>query len=212
MQILTNILFILSLTLLVLTVYSIAVDVWLSKLSIPSSHRNEILPKFGVWETCIDDDFCVETANVLHYELKSVTQKKSGWLFMVQLLVTLGTISLGYANIVILQHIVNFAGHGLTYYYIFATTYVLFYTAAILTFASSAVRYFGVGTFKWGISIKLCTLATSVQALTLVAIGVLHAKRHFDDRRKHDDQRLIVKDDRYLPRTMMSATSESSMY
>ena len=210
----TNVLFVLSLALLVVTVYSLAVDIWLCELKISQhNNRNEIFPKLGVWLTCITPNICIESADALHHELKMLTQKKSGWLFMVQLLVTLGSISLGYGNIVILRRIVNFGGHGLKFYYIFTTTYVLFYTSAILMFALSSVRYFGVETFQWGISIKLSMLATVIQAIALVMAGVWHTKRHFIDGKKKDDRQLMIeKNDSFLPCKMMDSANEMSMY
>lgn len=213
MQFLTNILFTLSLTLLAVSVYSLAVDIWLSELKISRHNADEIFPKLGVWSTCITHNYCIESAEAIHHELKMLTQKKSGWLFMTQLLVTMGNISLGYGNIVILRRIVNFGGHGLNFYYIFTTTYVLFYTSALFTFGLSSVRYFGVGNFKWGISIKLSMLATVIQVLALAIAGALCAKRHVVDVRiKCNRQLMIEKNENLLLTNMNDSAYEMSMY
>ena len=213
MQFLTSILFVLSLGLLVVTVYSLAVDIWLSELKISLHNRDEIFSKLGLWLTCLTHDICIESADALRHELKALTQKKSGWMFMVQLLVTLGSISLGYSNIVILRRIVNFGGHGLKFYYIFTTTFIMFYASALLLFGLSCIRYFGVENFRWGISIKLSMLATVIQTLALVMVGVWHAKRRFlNDRKKDDRQLMIEKHERFLPCKMMESTNELSMY
>ena len=201
MRILAVVLLALSLILLGVTVYSLAIDVWLSELVLKEALHNggdRVFPSLGVWETCLDvADYCVETSNVLHHDLKAVSQKRTGWLFIAQMCVTLGAISLGYATIVVLRRVISFKGCGLTYYYVFSTTYTMFYAAALVLFMTSATHYFefdfdvdaqggdierehsmhGV-TFEWGLSIKLCFLSTLTQIGVLLMIAGWHALRH----------------------------------
>ena len=156
-----------SFTLMVIHVYALVVDVWIIELKIPS-HDNEIIQQMGVWEICWESGQCRETIDTFYYDLKAVSESTVDWLFHVQMLLTIGTIMLGYGIIVILRRVVNFEGRGLQYFHIFVVTSLLCNLSATVLFALSVSRYFGTRNFGWGISFKMKCAAMCVSFVCFI--------------------------------------------
>ena len=133
-----------------------------------------MIEQFGIWEVCWDlQHYCLETGNVLHFDLKDVTHKNTDWLFLVQFLAVMGSISLGYGNIVILRRIVNFGGVGLRYFYVFTVCYVIFYIAALMLFSLYSIHLFRWENFQWGRSFIISGLSTLSVLVLLLIIGLI---------------------------------------
>lgn len=143
----------------VMYVYSLKKDVWLSELSV--SQHKEMLSRLGLWYSCWKKShFCVDTVKMIYYDLSDVTGGDTIWLMAIQFLAVTATIlkSFGVLNVLIdiiyenqnissrsrLQFVVGMVNMmlGLSYFY---------YTIKMK---------FKQSRYRWGVSFTLVCVGT----------------------------------------------------